>query len=256
VIARLLACVVAVALAVGAMAAPVSAQRQSGEPMKIQAEKHFNRALTLFKSKDFAGAAAEFARAYEIDERFDIMFAWAQAERLAGNCAKAVELYNKLREVPDLSDDDRRAILEGLERCDAVGRTEPEPEPEPEPVIKPAPPPPPVPEGSPWYSDPIGDALLVTGIIGVGVGGGLWLVSSLDASDAESATTYETHVALESRARERRILAIVSLGASAALLGGAVFRFLTRDDGSGDPATSAGVWATPDAAGVALGGSF
>lgn len=234
--------------------------------MKIQAEKHFNRGLKLFNDKDFAGSAEQFSRAYEIDERFDIMFAWAQAERLAGNCTKAVELYTELRKVPDLSDDDQRALLEGLERCDAMSKPDPPPDkeikPDPPPdreIAPPAPQPlPPPPEGSPWYKDPIGDALLVSGIVGVGLGGGLWLVSSLDASAADDATTYETHVELEGRARNRRILAIVTLGASAGLLGGAVFRYLTRDDGTGDggAGTSAGLWATPDGAGVAFGGSF
>ena len=237
---------------------PAAAQNQSGEPMKIQAEKHFNRALKLYNDKDFAGAAAEFEKAYEIDPRFDIKFAWAQAERLAGNCPKAIELYQELRAEPNLTDDDQRALLEGLERCDFGKKPEPEPEPEPEPQIQPPPAaPPPAPEGSPWYTDPIGDALLITGIVGVGVGGGLWLVSSLDASAAENAATYETHVALESRARDRRFIAIASLGLSAALLTGAVVRYLTRDDGSGDaPATRAGVWATPGGGGVALGGRF
>jgi len=244
----------AVVTMLGLFAAPAAAQKQSGEPMKIQAEKHFNRALKLFNEKDFAGAAAAFAKAYEIDERFDIKFAWAQAERLAGNCVKAVELYGQLRDEPNLSDDDQRALLEGLERCDAVTK-DPDPKPEPAPPKVTPPPTAPVAEGSPWYTDPIGDALLISGIVGVGLGAGLFIVSSLDASAAKDAATYDTHVALESRARNRRILSLVTFGASAALLGGAGYRFLTRESGKSSKA-SAGVWATPDSAGVALGGRF
>lgn len=243
---------------------PAMAQKQKGDrPMKIKAERHFNRALKLFREKKFKDAAGEFERAHTVDPRPDILFAWAQAERISGDCDKAVELYNDLREL-DLPPADSRAVLEGLERCDAVGRQQPPPD-EP----KQSPPPEtdpgkaeamakteaPSAEGSPWWTDPIGDVFLVTGVIGLGVGTGFYVVSSSDRSAAEDATSYETHVVLQDRAKKRRLISIVALSASGVLITGALVRYLLRDDDSA-PATTASVWSDGVAAGLAFGGSF
>jgi len=229
---------------------PAFAQNESGKPpMKIEAEMHFNRALELYQSEQFRQAAEEFSTAYGIESRVETLFAWAQSERLAGKCEKATELYHELRK-KTLPDQDRLAVLEGLERCGAFDRAE-QATIEVERIEK---------EGTPWYSDWIGDALLIGGVVGLGVGTSFWLTSSSERGDADEAFTYESHVVLEDRARRDRFIAIGSYIASVGLIGGAIARYVTRDDGARaeatEPEITATSWVDRGAAGFAVGGRF
>jgi hypothetical protein len=60
-----------------------------------EADKHFAEGLRLYAEKDFKGAARELALAYQEQNKQTTLFAWAQAERLRGNCAKSRELLSK-----------------------------------------------------------------------------------------------------------------------------------------------------------------
>lgn len=249
-----------------ALAATASAQS-----MKPDAQTHFDAALAHYQAEEYAQAAAEFGKAHAIDPQVSTLFAWAQSERLAGNCKKAVELYQTLRK-ETLPDSDKLAVLEGLELCGRYdANTEPKPKPaaEPKPEPSPAPPPDPEPtpqpppsgspqraEGSPWYADWVGDTLLVAGAFGVGIGASFWVISSSTADDAKNATTYDDHVDLEDSAQSKRTIAIVSLTAGTALIGGAVARYLMRGGGDSESAVAAGAWVGDGTTGFAIGGRF
>jgi hypothetical protein len=219
-------------------------------PMKIEAEKHFNLALKRYQEENYRGAADSLAKAHGIEPRKDILFAWAQAERLAGDCVKATVLYHRLRK-EELPDQDRLGVLEGLERCGAFEEAEKAQE---EADRKAS-------EGSPWYSDWLGDTLLVSGIVGLGVGSSYWLISSSERDDAAAAFSYESHVVLEDNARKHRFISIAAFTAGGALITGAIVRYIMRDDGSspgpaeGDAVTATG-WIGDGAGGFAIGGRF
>jgi tetratricopeptide (TPR) repeat protein len=229
-----------------------------GAPMKIATERLFNRAIALYQEENYRGAADKLAEAHKAEPRNDILFAWAQAERLARNCKKATELYHRLRK-EDLDDQDKLGVLEGLERCGAFDEAleaeakikQIEEKQKARELARQNPP-------SPWYSDWIGDTLLISGIVGLGVGTTFWVISDSEASDAEDAFSYEHHVELEDRARTHRFISIATLSVGAGLIGGAIARYITRDDGSsgGERAVSATGWLTDGAGGFAIGGRF
>ncbi|MBT8492658.1 MAG: hypothetical protein KJO07_06325 [Deltaproteobacteria bacterium] len=235
-----------------------------GAPMKIATERLFNRAIALYQEGDYRGAADKLAEAHEAEPRNDILFAWAQAERLAKNCRKATELYHRLRK-EDLNDQDRLGVLEGLERCGAFDEAERakkqaaeakrriKEEREREKAAAAAA----DRDGSPWYSDWIGDTLLISGIVGLGVGTSFWLLSSSERDDAKDAFSYETHVELEDRARRHRFVSIAAFSVGAGLIGGAIARYITRDDGSSaETAVTASGWLGDGTGGFAIGGRF
>jgi tetratricopeptide (TPR) repeat protein len=102
---------VVVALAV--LASPLAhADRQKTR----RANEHRENGLAAYKAEDYAAAAAEFAAAYALVADRGLLFAWAQAERLAGNCEKAIDLYAKFLE-SDPGKRDRKAATLALTAC-------------------------------------------------------------------------------------------------------------------------------------------
>lgn len=94
----------AVLLAV-APARPAHAQRSD----RAAAKKKLAHGLELYRDEDYDAAAAEFADAYQLSERPDILFAWAQAARMAGRCQLAAKLYERFIETSKHSEDARAA---------------------------------------------------------------------------------------------------------------------------------------------------
>ncbi len=73
------------------------------------ANKRLAHGLELYKDEDYDAAADEFAEAYQLSERPDILFAWAQAARMAGRCQLAAKLYERFIETSDHPEDARAA---------------------------------------------------------------------------------------------------------------------------------------------------
>lgn len=242
------------------------------EPMDPAVKKKFNRALELFSKKEFKEAAEGFAEVYKQAKRIDVLFAWAQATRLSGDCALALELYRELEREPALGERDRAAVEKGIRKCGAAPNrgdeegddagdgdageggddattTDTTPD-QPTTGIQASP-------GAdrPWYTDGIGDALLAAGVVTLGFGSGLFVLSASDADAADNAATEAEHVRFEDRAQSRRTLAIITLSAGAALIGGAVYRYVTRDSGASPGGVA--LWSSGEGGfGVAFGGGF
>lgn len=110
--------------------APATVEAAPSRKQRTEAKAHFERAAELYSAEDYAGAAAEFEQAYGLDPRIDTLFAWAQAERLAGDLGESARLYEELL-ASDLSDtqhDAVEALLEEvrgeLEEAEAAAREE------------------------------------------------------------------------------------------------------------------------------------
>jgi tetratricopeptide (TPR) repeat protein len=203
-----------------ALAVPAAA-----DPPRGQAKEQFERGIEAFENKDYAEAAKWLERAYLLQPEPEMLFAWAQATRLAGDCKKAVGLYKQfLEERPTGRQAD--AARQPLARCEEeIAETAPLPPPEAPP--EPPPPPKPVEKGRPFYLDPLGDVLAVSGLVLVGVGIGLHVSGGSLASDADAAPTYDEALSLRDRAGTRRTWGTVSLVAGAGLVGVAVWRFVS-----------------------------
>lgn len=82
-----------------------------------EAAKAFKLGVEAYQRAEFEGAARLFERAYEIEHDIESLFAWAQAERLAGNCRAAVPLYQRILD-GEPSDEQRAAVVQVLGICE------------------------------------------------------------------------------------------------------------------------------------------
>src|SRR5262245_53535121 len=86
-----------VALA-GRAASPVAAQPSPTPPaataaMDARAREHLERGLRLYDAQKYAEAIAEFQAGYEIDAQPEFLYAMGQAERLNGDCRRAIAAF-------------------------------------------------------------------------------------------------------------------------------------------------------------------
>src|SRR5262249_10520047 len=126
----------------------------------------------------------------------------------------------------------------------------PQPKPDPTPTITTTSP---SPEGRPWYRDPLGDGLVIGGVVGLGVGAAL-LASAKSARDGiASAPDYDAAKALKDKASSRGTIGTISLIAGGALVIGGVIRYATHSSKS---STTVSGWIAPGTGGLALDGSF
>jgi tetratricopeptide (TPR) repeat protein len=85
-------------------------------PMSEEARVHYDRGLAFYGAKDYRAAFAELEAGYAVDPRREFLFAEAQAQRLAGDCQRAVPLYQRFL-ATDPSPVQVNAAQVGLARC-------------------------------------------------------------------------------------------------------------------------------------------
>lgn len=244
------------------------------------AEAHYDRAEAAFARGDYEAASAELHAAYELEPIPRLLYARAQAERLAEHWSLAAELYarfldgNPPAEGREIAEQHALYVEAQLQRnrgeCDAADASflryvEQYPDSEEAPLAKaaigdcqrPAPPvpietdappsprvassdpapivddsqPPPTPriDAPPrrrWYADPAGGALFGSGIVGLGAGATL-LVNArrlVDVADQEG--QHSTANDRLATARRHQTFGIAALGLGAALLTGAIVRYI------------------------------
>ena len=155
---------------------------------------HLQRAEAAFSEGQFDDAAEALKAAYELSPQDDVLFNWANAERLAGRCDRAVELYDRYlgAAAEDVAQGDavskeyvavaeqRRAECEEAIDAEPTPAAEPQrtpvQDPEPIPTVDRPPPPATQPDrapASPWWRDRIGWSLTGVGLAVAGAGGGL-----------------------------------------------------------------------------------
>ncbi|PRQ08903.1 tetratricopeptide repeat protein [Enhygromyxa salina] len=101
--------ILAILLSIASITWGPSTPAEASPATRSAADTHYDAAAELYAREDYAGAASEFAVAYALAPRVDTLFAWAQAERLAGNYEEALELYERLL-AGELSAAQREAI--------------------------------------------------------------------------------------------------------------------------------------------------
>jgi hypothetical protein len=200
-------------------------------PMAPDVKARFDAALKQYSTRHYEDAISELRAIYEIDPRPNILFTWAQAERLSGDCPSAVVLYKKFIATGPTGTSLEAAQL-NLKKCEDALSTMPEeakpkPVPTPEPIIivreREAPPP-------TWQKDKLGIGLTVAGgvllVAGAGVAGG----SAAVESSATSATSYNDYSNRIDTARTLRTTGFVVLGvgAVAAIIGVVRFAIVAR----------------------------
>jgi hypothetical protein len=251
---------VVVALAFLLLVAPRLAH--AGEPsMKPEARAHLERGLAAYGEKDWARAIREFRAGYAIDPRPDFLFAWAQSARLSGDCAAAIDLYQEFIATgpsPEQSDAAQQMTDRCRETLDAAPAETPAPAPPPiAPTPKPPAPPPPAPVSErAWWKDGWGAGFTVTGLVGLGVGVGMYVAAGSSDDAAAQAATYDEFAARKDEAASRRTYAVIGLGVGGALLITGGVRYLLVHRQHHEPSTNVAFSVAPGGASLWLRGSF
>jgi tetratricopeptide (TPR) repeat protein len=218
-----------------AIIAVVPALAHAEDPDKASAL--YDQGVADYKAQNYEHAASTLKQAYELDHKPEYLFAWAQSERLSGDCAAAIPLYRKLTdEISDLGT--ARLVHDNLARCEQSEATaKPESGTKSEPVAE-TPVPTPVTTVRTSSADPVATALFIGGGLSIGLGVGMFVASSNSASAADHALTYDDHVAFADRASTQRTIAWVATGVGLGAVGYAIFRVVR---GRGESAASTSV---------------
>ena len=203
-----------------------------------EAKEHLERGLAGYTAKDYAGAIKDLRLAYALDPRPEILFAWAQAERLYGRCSQASKLYDRfLKSKP--SAQQAAAARTGIERCEGQPDTTPA---DPEDVEQPAPQPaqeqpeqpaaaaaaPPPPPPTRPRVDAVGISLLGVGVALGAVGGGLLGAGESKAKELGDVATYDEYADGSGPVRTLRIAGGVLAGIGGALIVGGIVKLLVH----------------------------
>jgi len=245
-------------LVIGALLASVPAM---AAPKGKAAKAAFDRGVAAYQKGDFPGASEALGQSYRLEPDIETLFAWAQSERQQNNCESALDLYTKLLEL-DMPAENKDAVRAKMDECKAIIAAKTgvldKPLDPPKQEDKPVEPPPveepkPQPEGrSPWWKDPIGDALTVGGVVALGVGG-YFLYSAKQAEDKSKENDAVFEEQQDKAESHGKIGVVLTLTGGAFIVGGIV-RYMTRS--SGKESTTVTGWVTSDSGGVAAFGRF
>lgn len=190
------------------------------------AQQHLKTGVTAYQASDFDTASTEFELAFILDPDPKTLYAWAQALRQAGHCDQAVPLYERyIKGNPDEAN--ISAAKSGISLCDQAKPSTAPPPPE----TKPTQPPPPTVttvEPSRWYQDRLGTALVISGVVGLGVGATFLVLAGHSQDAASSAGERDEFVDLLEEATLRRRIGFAGLGLGATLVIGGIVRYATR----------------------------
>lgn len=204
------------------------------------ADELVKKAKAHFDVQEYAEAEAELKQAYKLDPRPQILYALAQAQRMAGACDRAIVSYqNFLRTNPP--PDQAKLAQDNITRCSKL-----EPKPEPKPVLKPEPkpepgpesrpqaPPPPAPHGVTWTHNWAGHALVLGGLVAAGGGTYFALQGQHTIDSINSATFYDDYLARAkdaSNAKSERTFGLVGAGVGGALVVAGIVTYIVRSPG-------------------------
>lgn len=254
-----------------------------------KASADFDRGLAAYRRGNYRAAARAFAAGYAIQPHPDFLFPWAQALRLAGDCAAAVPLYRKVLATV-ATPRDRRSVQRLIDECHTdtdestppPSEHAPEPEPAPTTATEPTPAPPPPESAStpapiapapgahaaigissraprrPWYGDGWSATLTAAGTVAVGVGAGFLIAGKVAADGAAAADTLGTFAADSHNATIRYRVGAVALGVGGALVAAGVVHYvLTGSPGPKDEERpSVSITPVPGGPGLSLTGRF
>lgn len=238
-----------------AIAATLLVASQAGAVPRNTVKAHIDKATKAHKEGKFDVALDELKAAYALDPKPDLLFAIAQVYVKLDKCADAISYYEQfLAATKDAQA--KQVVAQAIETCKTKlaatappvveppppepPRAEPPP-PVPPPEAKPTPSPTPParptpfaetrstpPARSPWYKDPLGDALVaggvVAGVVAVVVRGAAQSEADKAAASA-SETAYRDHL---DRSESKEKLSLILGVTAGVLVTGGVVRYVTR----------------------------
>jgi hypothetical protein len=243
----LLALSVALAISSAASVAHAQSTADSGAP------SHEKRAQVAYALQDWPTAIREFEAAFQDEQKPDFLWGIAQAQRLSGDCKAAITTYKSYRR-SEISADQSAAADSRIQHCEEelsqkAAQTAAKPEPQ---LAHPAPPQPSAaaPTGStqapasvrpeqarPFYTDALGDVLVLTGIAAAGAGTYFLLAGNSAMRTAQNAsyTGYDSDTRHASR---EQLIGVTTLAGGGLFVACGVVRFLTLGNSSSGPGTA------------------
>lgn len=221
--------------------------RALAQPAPDSADDHFRRGVNHFQLQDFEAAASEFKAAYQAANRDEYLFAWAQAERLSGDCPSAIALYKKLLDATESARDAARA-RDGLEQCRrALAGSVPLSNATPTPTNEPSD------SRRALHRDPIFWGLAGTGAAALIVGASFGFHARSLADSAESAQTAPEFERRASDFDTSRRVAWIATSSGVVLAAGTVVYALLRQQPRSEPSPYVSGWLSDSTAGLVVG---
>ena len=196
-------------------------------PMTPEARLHYEEGLRLYADHAFPAAIRELEAGFALEPRREFLFAEAQAYRLAGDCARAIPLYERfLGSGPSPLQVDATRLA--LDRCARQSPPIIAPATPATPVAPARPASPPATERAPWWHDRWAAGAIGAGLAATGVGLGFALAakSAADQADGSTTTRYDDYNRLWSTAERRQTIGIVSFATGGALLAAGAVRLV------------------------------
>jgi|GEM_PF-1513405 len=200
-------------------------------PMTGEARTHYDQGLRLYGDHDFPAAIREFEAGFALEPRREFLFAEAQAYRLAGDCARAIPLYERfLGSGPSPLQVDATRLA--LDRCARLPPVKPPLPVAPQPRVAAAPVPaaPVASRSPPWWHDRWALGALGAGLASTGVGVAFVLAAHSAADQANLSTHYGDYSRLWDTAERRQVIGVTALATGGALLalGGLRYAWVRR----------------------------
>jgi tetratricopeptide (TPR) repeat protein len=196
------------------------------------ADELVKKAKAHFDVQEYTAAEADLKAAYKLDAKPQILYALAQAQRMAGECDRAIVSYqNFLRTSPP--EDQAKLAQDNIDRCKAEPKLEP----------KLAPPPPPVAHGVTWSHNWAGHVLVIGGAVAAGAGTYFALQGQSKIDSINSAMFYDDYLARAKdadSAKSERTLGIVTAGVGGALIVAGIVTYIVRSPSEEAPTVSIG----------------
>jgi tetratricopeptide (TPR) repeat protein len=225
--------------------APRTGRAEDPPPVdaKARAKAHATAGTRYFNVQQYENAGEEYQQAYLLDPQPSYLYAAGQAQRLGGDCEKALLSYGAYLRTKPSAAEAKKAEL-NIERCEQDLKDRPPLQPleiAPPLDVPPPPEPPPIeapvegqlaiPASSRWP----GHLLVGAGVAFAGAGGFLlWTGRTTIAAHNASPSydDFDTSRAGIDRARLAQRLGVSGLATGGALLVGGIIYYLTRSDGA------------------------
>ena len=215
-------------------------------PLSAEAQAHYQAGLAHYAGRRYAEAIAALRAAYELEPRREILFARAQATRLAGDCAAAVPLFEQFLATspPERQVEATRLALSRCQQGTPAAAALVAPAPPivgaPVPAAAPAPGSAQRPQAAPvtlaaslpaggrarWHRDLVGGALAGAALVSAGVATGFFFAAAQASDRADRASVYGPFEVDYVRARSRARTATIALIGAAVLGAGAAGRYV------------------------------
>jgi hypothetical protein len=232
--------VLAAGLLLTLIAHTAALKAQSAPTPALAAGDHEKRAQVAYAIQDWPTAIHEFEAAFQIEQKPDYLWGLAQAQRLSGNFGAALNSYKAYRR-SDVSLDQAAAADNQVTQCQtelAKKRAEAAPSqpladadsaakskhvaPKTLPDAGQAP----GQEKRPFYLDPVGDVLVLTGLAAAGVGTYFLIKGNADVRPSPALPLF-SHDASVDRGAKEQTAGVATLAGAGLLVASGLVRYLT-----------------------------